>query len=55
MHWLKKASVTCFSLIETTKANGLDSYQYEHHVVQHIAAAQTLGELEGLLPWNVAV
>ena len=50
-----KASATCFSLIETAKANRLDPYKYVHHVLKHIAAAQTLEDLEALLPWNVPV
>lgn len=48
-----KASATCYSLIETAKANGLDPYQYIRHVLTHIAAAKTLEDIEALLPWNV--
>ena len=48
-----KASATCYSLIETAKANGLEPYAYLSFVLQHIAAADTVEELEALLPWNM--
>jgi hypothetical protein len=48
-----RASATCYSLIETAKANGLEPYAYLHHVLQHIAAADTLEKVEALLPWNM--
>ena len=47
-----RASATCYSLIETAKANGLEPYAYLHHVLQHIATAATLEKIEALLPWN---
>lgn len=50
-----RASATCFSLIETAKANGLEPSAYIHHVLKHIAAAETLEQLEALLPWNVTL
>lgn len=49
-----KASATCYTLIETAKANGLEPSAYIHHVLTHIAEADTLEKLEALLPWNVA-
>ena len=48
-----RASATCYSLIETAKANELEPYAYLHHVLQHIAAADTLEKIEALLPWNM--
>jgi len=48
-----RASATCYSLIETAKANGLEPYAYLHHVLQHIAVADTLEKIEALLPWNM--
>ncbi|EWH01126.1 transposase IS66 [Halomonas sp. BC04] len=48
-----KASATCFSLIETAKANELEPSAYIHHVLAHIAGADTVEKLEALLPWNV--
>ncbi len=48
-----QGSATCYSLIESAKANGLEPYGYLHHVLQHIAAADTVEKLEALLPWNI--
>jgi len=50
-----KASATHYSLIETAKANNLDPYQYIRHVLEHIAAARTVEDIEALLPWNVCL
>ncbi|MFV0477077.1 MAG: transposase domain-containing protein, partial [Parahaliea sp.] len=49
------ASATCYSLIETAKANDLDPAAYIQHVLAHIATADTLEKLEALLPWNVVL
>jgi hypothetical protein len=48
-----RASATVYSLIETAKANGLEPYDYLRHVLTHIAAADTVENIEALLPWNV--
>lgn len=48
-----RASATCFSLIETAKANNLEPYAYLVKVLQNIAAADTVEKIEALLPWNV--
>lgn len=48
-----RASATCFSLVETAKANGLEPYAYLNHVLASIGSADTLEKLEALLPWNV--
>ena len=48
-----KVSATCYSLIETAKANGLEPYAYLRHVLQNIAAAKTVKDIEALLPWNI--
>jgi transposase len=48
-----RASASCYSLIETAKANGLEPYTYLQYVLQHIAAADTLEKIEALLPWNM--
>jgi transposase len=48
-----QGSATCYSLIETAKANGLEPYDYLHTVLKHIAAADTVEKLEALLPWNI--
>ena len=48
-----RASATCYSLIETAKANGLEPSGYIQYVLDHIADADTLEKLEALLPWNM--
>lgn len=48
-----KASASCYTLVETAKANGLEPYDYVRYVLQHIGDAQTLEDLEALLPWNM--
>lgn len=50
-----RASATCYSLIETAKANQLEPSAYIHHVLDRIGEADTLEKLEALLPWNVAL
>jgi transposase len=50
-----RASATCYSLVETAKANGLEPYAYLQHVLANIAAADTVEKLEALLPWNMEV
>ena len=50
-----RASATCYSLIETAKANNLEPSAYIEHVLTHIAEADTLEKLEQLLPWNTAL
>jgi hypothetical protein len=49
-----KASATMYRLIETARANGLEPYQYLRHVLTHIAAAETVDQIEALLPWDVS-
>ncbi len=48
-----EASAVCYSLIETAKANNLDRQAYIKHILDHIATADTLENLEVLLPWSV--
>jgi len=50
-----RASATCYSLVETAKANGLEPYAYLQHVLANIAAADTVEKLEALLPWNMEI
>ena len=47
------ASATCYSLIESAKANQLEPYGYIKYLLDHIGAADTLEKLEALLPWQV--
>ncbi len=48
-----RASATVYSLIETAKANGLEPFAYLCHVLRHIGAAETVEQLEALLPRRV--
>jgi hypothetical protein len=48
-----KASAMLYSIIETAKANGLEPYAYLKTVFTKLPQAETLEEIEALLPWNV--
>jgi transposase len=50
-----RASAACFSLIETAKANNLEPYTYIKYVLDRIGDADTLDDIEALLPWNVSM
>jgi transposase len=47
------ASANLYSLVETAKLNGLEPYRYLHHVFKELPKAQTLADIEQLLPWLV--
>ena len=49
------ASATCYSLIETARANSLEPSAYIHPILKHIGEAETFKKLEALLPWNTAL
>ncbi|WP_042061756.1 transposase domain-containing protein, partial [Aeromonas allosaccharophila] len=46
------AKATCYSLLETAKANQLEPSAYINYVLERIGDADSL---EKLLPWNVAL
>lgn len=48
-----RASAALYGLIETAKANGREPYDYLQHVFTRLPAAQTVEEVEALLPWNL--
>ena len=48
-----KASANLYSLIETAKLNGLEPYRYLWHIFTELPKAQTLTDIEQLLPWAV--
>jgi transposase len=48
-----KASALYYSLIETTKANGVDPYDYLSKMLKQLPYASTVEEFEALLPWNM--
>ena len=45
--------LTCYSLIETAKANGREPLSYIEYVLRGIGEADTVEKLKVLLPWNV--
>ena len=47
------ASANLYSLIMTAKANGVDPFYYLAHVFKELPRAQTLEDIEALLPWRV--
>lgn len=49
------ASANWYSLVETAKANGLEPYAYLREVLRKLPYAETVGELEALLPWNINI
>lgn len=46
------ASGIYYSLIETAKANGLEPYKYFKEMLKELPYAETVEDLEKLLPWN---
>ena len=48
-----KGSANLYSIIETTKANGLEPYAYLRRILTDLPKAETLEEIETLLPWNI--
>ena len=49
------ASANLYSLIETAKANGLEPYAYLRKVYTELPKAQSVADLEALLPYKVTV
>lgn len=47
------ASAAIYSLIETAKANALEPYAYLAHVIKELPLAETVEQLENLLPWKI--
>ena len=48
-----KSSANLYSLIETAKANGLEPYAYVRHVFTQLPRAESVEEIEALLPWQI--
>jgi transposase len=48
-----EASANLYSLIETAKRSGLEPFAYLRYVLDALPRADTLGEIEALLPRNV--
>ena len=49
------ASAAIYSLIETAKANSLETYQYLRLVFTELPKAENKKEVEALLPWKVTL
>jgi transposase len=47
-----QSSANLYSLIETAKANGLEPYAYLRHLFTELPKAQTLEQIEALLPFH---
>lgn len=47
------SSANLYGLIETAKANGLEPYAYLRHVFKELPQAESVENIEALLPWNV--
>ena len=48
-----RASASYYSLVETAKANGLEPYAYLCKVIRQLPYAETVEDMEALLPWNI--
>ena len=47
------ASARLYSLVETAKANALEPYAYLRHVLTWLPRAQSVDDIDAMLPWNV--
>ncbi len=47
------SSAVIYSLLQTARVNGVEPYLWLRHVLRKLPAAQTVDEVEALLPWNV--
>ena len=48
-----KASSVIFSIIETCKANNVNTYNYLRYLFENIHTAKTEGQLRAMLPYNI--
>ncbi len=48
-----QASANLFSLVMTCRINDIEPYAYLNHLFEHLPAADTVEQIETLLPWNV--
>jgi transposase len=49
-----RASANLYSLIETCKANGIETYTYLVELFRQLPLAKTVEDFEALLPWRLA-
>ena len=48
-----EASAVIYSLVQSAKANGVEPYLWLFRVLRDLPAAQTVDDVEALLPWNL--
>jgi transposase len=48
-----RASANLYSIVETAKSNGLNPHAYLLEIFEKLPQAQTLGDVDALLPWAV--
>ena len=48
-----RASALIYSLVETTKANGMEPYLWLRNALRALPTATTVEHFEALLPWNL--
>ena len=48
-----QASAHLYSLVQTARANELEPYAYLRRLFTELPAAQTVEQIEVLLPWNI--
>jgi hypothetical protein len=48
-----RASAHMYSLVQTARANDLEPYAYLRRLFTELPAAQTVEQIEALLPWNI--
>ena len=46
-------SAAIYSVLETAKANGLDTYGYMKYIIEQLPLTETDEQLAALLPWNL--
>ncbi len=49
------ASANLYSMVQTCKANGMDSYRYLRALFIALPNARTIDDYEALLPWRIAL
>jgi len=48
------ASAVCYSIVESAKLNNLEPYQYLHNLLTKLPYAETVEQIDALLPWNIS-
>jgi transposase len=49
------SSAVIYSLVQTAKANGLEPYTWLRRVLRDLPSANTVEDVEALLPWNLRI